>query len=111
MYGYDTAEMRPSRKLPTAVRMDEKRRACKAKYRLQELVLNKNIIVDCIGFGKYGRLLANIRLEIDDEKTVNQMMIDEGHGIEYFGGTKGIKGTKKTKKIKYVKKEKELKIN
>ena len=88
MYGYDTAEMRPSRSLPDEVRSDIKNRALLAKKRLQELILNKIVIVECLGFGKYGRLLANVRISEEDDRTVNQIMIDEGHGKEYFGGTK-----------------------
>jgi len=88
MYGYDTAEMRPSRSLPDKVRKAEKSKALSAKKRLQELVLNKVVIVECLGFGKYGRLLANVKINESDDKTVNQLMIDEGHGKEYYGGTK-----------------------
>ncbi len=89
MYGYDTAEMRPSRSLPENVRRDEKNRALEAKHRLQELVLDKIVVLECVGFGKYGRLLANVKISDDDERTVNQLMVDEGYGKEYFGGHKG----------------------
>jgi endonuclease YncB( thermonuclease family) len=88
MNGYDTAEMRPSRKLPEDVRMEEKRKAKLAKKRLQELILNKNIYLECLKFDKYGRLLANVRINKDDPESVNDLMIREGYGKEYFGGKK-----------------------
>ncbi len=88
MYGYDTAEMRPSKKLPEDIRIETKKKALEAKKRLQELILNKHVIMNCMGFGKYGRLLATVKLKIDDEKTVNDIMIEEGYGKKYYGGKK-----------------------
>ena len=40
------------------------------------------------GFGKYGRLLGWLYLGIDAEKSLNEMMIEEGYAWEYDGGTK-----------------------
>lgn len=55
---------------------------------MEEFLLFKIVILECLDFDKYGRLLANVRLTKDDEKTVNRMMIELGHGKEYYGGTK-----------------------
>jgi endonuclease YncB( thermonuclease family) len=86
MYGYDTAEMRPSKSMID--RDIEISKAKIAKKRLQELILNKNIYLFCKGRGKYGRILGEIKLSKNDKQTVNDMMVSEGHGKPYFGGKK-----------------------
>jgi len=86
--GYDTAEMKPS--LKDENRLQQKELAHKAKGRLIEL-LNKHetklIKIDCLDFDKYGRLLINV-WNMVDEKSINTIMIEEGHGKPYEGGTK-----------------------
>ena len=39
------------------------------------------------GVGKYGRLLGWLYVG-DQEKSLNEQMIDEGYALEYDGGTK-----------------------
>jgi endonuclease YncB( thermonuclease family) len=53
---------------------------------------NKHILmIKCHDFDKYGRLLVEL-LTVGDEinKTVNQILIDEGYAKSYDGGTKDI---------------------
>ena len=38
--------------------------------------------------GKFGRILGDLRLTHDADKTVNQIMIDDFHAVEYYGGNK-----------------------
>lgn len=87
-YGYDTPEMRPSLKDPN--RENEKKLALEAKNRFIEL-LNKNdtklVKVECLNFDKYGRLLVKVYNNID-ELSINEIMVNEGHGVWYEGGTK-----------------------
>ena len=86
--GYDTAEMKPS--LSLANRDHEKELAHKAKDRLTELLCKhptKLIKIECLDFDKYGRLLINV-WNMVDEKSLNTIMIEEGHGKAYSGGTK-----------------------
>ena len=86
--GYDTAEMKPS--LSNINREHEKELAHKAKDRL-EFLLNKNpsklIKIECFEFDKYGRILIKVWNMIDEE-CINDIMIREGHGKMYGGGTK-----------------------
>lgn len=103
--GYDTCEMKPLLKDPK--RDEKKQRALDAKKCLWFLCTNTdeftdthtNIIkIKCYEFDKYGRLLIlafNQDLDIQnmDEKTqfdysINAIMIKEGHGYVYEGGTK-----------------------
>lgn len=92
-FGYDSAEMKP--RLNIKNRDEHIKKAKKAKQRLIELTTTKNSLVylDCYHFDKYGRVLVVIHKSKDDYKracsrSINQIMIDEGHGIPYDGGTK-----------------------
>lgn len=85
MYGYDSPEMRPSKKLEN--RLEIKKNAVISRDFLKNLVLDKIVGLECLSFDKYGRVLANIYLENLDE-SVNDYMISNGHGYPYFGGTK-----------------------
>jgi len=101
-FGYDTAEIKPSLKDPN--RDEKKKKAKEAKERLWNLCTNnKNdnqqlIKIKCYDFDKYGVVLivaVNEEIDIsnmDDKKlfdiSINNQMIKEGHGYEYYGGTK-----------------------
>lgn len=86
--GYDSAEMKPSKTKEN--RDEEKQLAVNAKNRLEEL-LNKHptklIKIECLNFDKYGRLLINA-WNMVDSKSINEIMIEEGYGKAYLGGTK-----------------------
>lgn len=88
MYGYDSPEMKPSKDIEENERNILIEKAHDAKHRLEELILNKCVYIFCKDFDKYGRILANIKLNLNDKKTVNDIMIEEGKGYPYFGGTK-----------------------
>ena len=86
--GYDSPEMKPLKSKPN--RDLEMELAKKARERFIELLgkdQSKYVIIECFDFDKYGRLLINIYNQVD-LKSVNQIMIDEGHGKQYDGGTK-----------------------
>lgn len=86
--GYDTPEMKPSLKAPN--REKEIEAAKKAKARFIELLEKGKdgiIEVECFEFDKYGRILVNVYNGIDNN-SLNNIMIKEGHGITYDGGTK-----------------------
>lgn len=85
MYGYDSPEMRPSRKLEN--RDEIKKKAVISRDFLRNLVLNKTVGLECKEFDKYGRVLGNIYIDELNE-SVNDYMISNGHGYSYFGGTK-----------------------
>ncbi len=88
MNGYDSPEMRPPKN--QANRDDEIKAAKVAKARLIDLVMKDDqlIIAKCCKFDKYGRLLVDIYEGGRVNRNVNQLMIDEGHGYVYDGGTK-----------------------
>lgn len=100
-FGYDTPEIKPSLNDPN--RDEKKKKAKEAKERLWNLCTNNNdnqrlIKIKCYEFDKYGRILivaVNEETDIsnmDDKQlfdiSINNQMIKEGYGYEYYGGTK-----------------------
>ena len=86
LYGIDTPEL-------SSTKPEIRASAKAAKVRLTELVQNKSVkltsyknIEADLDTDKYGRYLAIINLE--DGTNVNQLMLTEGYGKEYFGGKK-----------------------
>ena len=88
MNGYDSPEMRVSKSNPR--RDDIKQKAILARDYLSSLVKNENqlVYIKCGEFDKYGRLLGTLYINKNDNVSVNDMMIKNGHGYNYFGGTK-----------------------
>ena len=86
--GYDSPEMKPLLSNPN--RENEKVFALAAKTRFTEL-LNKSpdgiIRFECFDFDKYGRILVTLWNGVD-EKSINEMMVEEGHGKKYDGTKK-----------------------
>jgi len=89
MNGYDSPEMRPSKSLPN--RDEIKAKAKESKNFLKSLIAHtpeQLVYLKCGSFDKYGRLLGEIYLNSEDTESVNQMMVSNGYGYEYHGGTK-----------------------
>jgi len=87
-YGYDTPEMRPLKKNPN--RLKEKELALIAKNKMIELLEahpSKLIKIECLKFDKYGRILIKAYNNVH-EKSINEIMVEEGYGKLYDGGTK-----------------------
>ena len=70
--GYDAPEMRDKTK---------KAEAIAARVRLRELLPSCVFLLRICGLDKYGRLLVKM-------PRICKKMIEEGHGYEYYGGTK-----------------------
>ena len=86
MFGYDSPEIRPSRKLEN--RDEIKRKAKESRDYLKSKILGKTIFLHCLDFDKYGRVLANIYSDEFGQKTINEHMVEMNYGYPYFGGTK-----------------------
>ena len=65
--------------------LEEKARGLAAKDFVVEMMKkhNNKFILHSQGVGKYGRCLGNIFF---GDKNLNDMLITEGHAVEYFGG-------------------------
>mgnify|MGYP003136552362 FL=1 len=73
--------------------LEEKARGLAAKDRVKQLLDGcKNITLNSHGVGKFGRCLGEIMLDMVDgqEKltleSLNELLIKEGHAVEYHGG-------------------------
>jgi endonuclease YncB( thermonuclease family) len=89
--GYDCAEMKPRKDDPN--RDQEKALALKAKKRFIELMGGEDTMIQmkCLEFDKYGRILTYVyplHGDIQNDESINNAMIHEGHGKAYSGGTK-----------------------
>lgn len=91
MLGYDSPEMKPSKKLEN--REEEIKAAKIAKNKLISLVSNNNdlslnskiIKIECHNWDKYGRLLGILKV---NKLNINEWMIKNNYGYKYDGGTK-----------------------
>ena len=70
--------------------LEEKEKGLAAKERLTEILEDANEIhLDSHGVGKFGRVLGQLHVVTDQSIStinVNQLLIDEGHAVEYHGG-------------------------
>ena len=81
-YGLATWESRTRNK-------EEKKKGLAAKARTKELLETGKFKLLSHGLGKYGRVLGELFVEIDDEyKSVNEILLEEGHASTYYGGKK-----------------------
>jgi micrococcal nuclease len=73
--------------------LEEKARGLAAKDRVKQLLEGcNNITLKSHGVGKYGRCLGELLIDIVDGQegltmtNVNELLIKEGHAVEYHGG-------------------------
>ena len=80
MYGINAPESRTRD-------LEEKKKGLAAKARLVELLeeVDNEFILVSHGVGKFGRCLGEIFLDKNSD-SVNNLLISEGHGTEYYGG-------------------------
>ena len=88
MMGIDTPESRTRDKV-------EKTPGKASKARLIEILGKETILQTQINRngedmkGKFGRILGDFQIEIDGEtKLATQVLVEEGHAVPYFGGSK-----------------------
>ena len=73
--------------------LEEKARGLAAKDRVKQLLEGcSNIKLNSHGVGKYGRCLGELFIDTVDGKecltleSINELLIKEGHAVEYHGG-------------------------
>tara|TARA_R100000700_G_scaffold19514_1_gene26168 strand:+ start:3628 stop:3996 length:369 start_codon:yes stop_codon:yes gene_type:complete len=73
--------------------LEEKARGLAAKDRVKQLLKGSDTIqLVSHGVGKYGRCLGELNIDVVDGKknltlvSVNELLIKEGHAVEYHGG-------------------------
>ena len=83
LLGIDTPESRTRD-------LEEKARGLAAKDRVKELCpVGSSVILKTTkdGRGKFGRILGEIFVS-GIVQSINQLLVEEGHAVEYFGGKK-----------------------
>ena len=76
--GIDTPEIKGSTD-------EEKQMAIKARDRLADLILHKEVQLKNISYEKYGRILADIHL---NSENINEILLKERYAVPYQGKTK-----------------------
>jgi endonuclease YncB( thermonuclease family) len=87
--GYDSAEMKP--RLNINNRDEHIVKAKNARKHFIELTTTSNelIYLECGKFDKYGRVLVTVyKNRYYKTKSINDRMIEDGHGVSYNGGAK-----------------------
>lgn len=69
---------------------DQKKVAILAKKFLENLILNKKIILNNVNYDKYGRILANIYLPGNEDMPISNLLIQKRLAVVYDGGTKNM---------------------
>ena len=81
LYGINTPETRTRD-------LEEKKRGLAAKDRLIEILktTDNRVVLESHGVGKYGRCIVELWYN-DNELSIQQQLILEGHGVRYTGGS------------------------
>ena len=89
LYGINTPETRTRN-------LEEKEKGIAASERVEELLqqCNYKVRLNSHGIGKFGRCLAEISLKTNGGERINlnRRLLEEGHAVEYFGGSRDGKG-------------------
>ena len=75
--------------------LDEKKKGLAAKAFTKDLLENSDdgkFSIISYGVGKYGRVLGELFVK-GHEKSVNQLLLENGHAYEYEGGKKKVFGS------------------
>lgn len=78
LYGINTPEIRTKDK-------NEKKLGIEVKEYLKNIILNKEVLIDIIKKGKYGRHLALIYYK---NVCINDLLVEKGYAREYWGGAR-----------------------
>ena len=89
LYGINTPEKRTRN-------LEEKVKGIAATERVEELLkeCDNKVRLNSHGIGKFGRCLAEISLKTKGGESINlnRRLLDEGHAVEYFGGSRDGRG-------------------
>lgn len=84
LHGINTPETRTRDK-------QEKKRGLAAKERLQQIIDDQQgvLFLKSMDQGKFGRCIGVLFEQDFDDQSINDMLVEEGHAVEYFGGKRG----------------------
>ncbi|KAK3247376.1 hypothetical protein CYMTET_43130 [Cymbomonas tetramitiformis] len=89
MNGFDSPELRTKNKL-------EKKAGYVVRDYLRSKIKGQRVRLECSGFDKYGRLLADLYYA---DENINKHLISKGYGKPYAGGTKDMFTTAELEEI------------
>ena len=85
LYGINTPEKRTRN-------LEEKEKGIAASERVSELLeqCNYKVRLNSHGLGKFGRCLAEISIKTPAGESINlnRRLVEEGHAVDYFGGSR-----------------------
>jgi micrococcal nuclease len=81
LYGINTPETRTRDP-------EEKKRGLAAKKFLQQIVDEQQgvLFLKSLDHGKFGRCIGVLFEQDFDDQSINDVLVQEGHAVEYFGG-------------------------
>ena len=81
LYGINTPETRTRDK-------EEKKRGLAAKKFLQQIVDEQQgvLFLKSLDQGKFGRCIGVLFERDFDDQSINDLLVEQGHAVEYFGG-------------------------
>tara|TARA_R100001163_G_scaffold42_5_gene124 strand:- start:6525 stop:6896 length:372 start_codon:yes stop_codon:yes gene_type:complete len=85
LYGINTPEKRTRN-------LEEKEKGIAASERVSELLklCDNKVRLNSHGLGKFGRCLAEISIKTPAGESINlnRRLVEEGHAVDYFGGSR-----------------------
>ena len=84
LYGINTPELRPSLKIQNREEIIQRAKEARDFVIAKCEEVENMVYFQCIGTGKYGRLLGNIYLDKDYTVSINSLLLKNNYAIEYM---------------------------
>lgn len=81
MYGYNTEEIRQPKNEPN--REEKKQWAIYQRDWVIERILNKIVLLECLGYDKYGRILGKVYLDNNKTQCLNDIIVQKNIATKY----------------------------
>ena len=82
MYGYNTEEIRQPKDEPE--REEKKVRAIQQRDWVSNHILGKMVLLECLGYDKYGRILGKVYLDNEKSQCINDIIVSTGNAVAYI---------------------------
>jgi endonuclease YncB( thermonuclease family) len=82
LYGYNTEEIKQPKNDPN--RNEKKEWAIYQRNWIREQILNKLVLLECLGYDKYGRILGKIYLDYNRTQCINNIIVNKGIAPAYL---------------------------
>jgi endonuclease YncB( thermonuclease family) len=82
MWGYNTEEIRQP--LNDPYREEKHQWAIYQRDWIKDKILNKIVILECLGYDKYGRILGKVYLDNEKTKCINDIIVSNNIAVKYI---------------------------